>query len=117
MSSVQESKKWLVRRPLQVVDPRFRARGSAAGPDGQGIIRRLHCEQQEVATDLHLSHFVFSIPASATPTFRTPMVSLRCALGCWKHPDYAFRPRSLSAQQVEKHAALCLFAGGFCDLS
>ena len=35
---------------------------------------------QEITTDAASSHFLFTIPASATPSFCTPMVSLRWAL-------------------------------------
>lgn len=35
---------------------------------------------QEVTTDCAASHFLFTIPAAATPSFRSPMVSLRWVL-------------------------------------
>ncbi|KAG2437525.1 hypothetical protein HYH02_011168 [Chlamydomonas schloesseri] len=55
--------------------------------DGSGIpggtpyvIRRLHAEAHELTPDTALTSFTFSLPATATPSFRTPMVSLRWVL-------------------------------------
>lgn len=49
--------------------------------DGGGsAIRKLHCEQQEVTEHLLACSFVFTLPANACPSFRTPMVSHRWLL-------------------------------------
>jgi hypothetical protein len=42
-----------------------------------GVIRRLYWEHQELTPDTLVTHFTFSIPPHAPPSFRTPMVSLR----------------------------------------
>jgi hypothetical protein len=43
-------------------------------------IRRLHAEHHELTGDTALTSFVFSLSTTATPSFRTPMVSLRWVL-------------------------------------
>ncbi len=58
----------------QVVAPDHSARDVRRHP---GVMRRLHCEHQEITTDLAVAHFMFSVPAGVTPSFETPMVSLR----------------------------------------
>lgn len=63
----------------EIIDPKHQPHKASSTGRG-GAIRRLHCEHQEITTDLHLAHFVFSIPASGTPSFRTPMVGLRWVL-------------------------------------
>ncbi|GAX83149.1 hypothetical protein CEUSTIGMA_g10575.t1 [Chlamydomonas eustigma] len=56
--------------------------GSAAAKGkGQGrVLRTLYCEHQEISVDSLSSHFLFTLPATATSSFRTPMVSLRWLL-------------------------------------
>nr|ADI46926.1 RGP1m [Volvox carteri f. nagariensis] len=44
------------------------------------VIRRLYGEHHEVACDGALTSFTFSLPSTATPSFRTPMVTLRWVL-------------------------------------
>ncbi|GLC77795.1 hypothetical protein PLESTB_000955300 [Pleodorina starrii] len=44
------------------------------------IIRRLHAEYNELTNDTALTSFVITLPMTATPSFRTPMVSLRWVL-------------------------------------
>jgi RAB6A-GEF complex partner protein 2 len=47
---------------------------------GSAVIRKLYCEQQEITADTLLTHFLFTIPGSAPPSFRTPMVALQWML-------------------------------------
>ncbi|GFH06474.1 DUF3656 domain-containing protein [Haematococcus lacustris] len=58
----------------EVISPAHRTR--SRGTTG-GVIRKLHGEHQEMTTGLSMTHFLFSVPLLATPSFRTPMVSLR----------------------------------------
>lgn len=44
------------------------------------IIRRLHCEHTEFTGDVLTTNFMFSIPSSAPPSFKTPLLSLRWVL-------------------------------------
>ncbi len=44
------------------------------------VIRRLHAEHHDITCDSSLTSFMFSLPTTATPSFRTPMVSLRWVL-------------------------------------
>lgn len=46
----------------------------------QRVIRRLHCEHSEFTGDALATNFMFSIPTSAPPSFKTPLVSLRWVL-------------------------------------
>ncbi|KAG2486186.1 hypothetical protein HYH03_015148 [Edaphochlamys debaryana] len=66
----------------ECVAPECRPGPQPKGP-GAGspyVIRRLHAEAHELAADMALTSFTFSLPATATPSFRTPMVSLRWVL-------------------------------------
>ncbi|PNH02309.1 hypothetical protein TSOC_011724 [Tetrabaena socialis] len=60
--------------PVEAVDSR------SAGGGSPYVIRRLHAEHHELSGDAALSSFTFSLPATATPSFRTPMVQLRWVL-------------------------------------
>eukprot|EP00798_Chlamydomonas_sp_ICE-L_P012922 gene12922-5951_t len=64
----------------EVVAAEYRSKGANSVQAGGGVTRKLHCEHQEISTDVSISNFVFTIPASATPSFRTPLVSLRWVL-------------------------------------
>nr|ADI46830.1 RGP1f [Volvox carteri f. nagariensis] len=44
------------------------------------VVRRLHAEHHELPSDSALTAFMFTLPATATPSFSTPMVSLRWVL-------------------------------------
>lgn len=48
-----------------------------ASSTSDGVIRRLYWEHQELTPDTLVTHFMFSIPPHAPPSFKTPMVSLR----------------------------------------
>lgn len=61
---------------LQAVSLEYQTRSGSKDANGS-VIRKLQFEHQEMTTDVVASHFLFSIPTSATPSFRTPMVSLR----------------------------------------
>lgn len=56
----------------------WRGKG-AAGSSGGGL-RRVLEEQSEVTADAACTHFLFSLPRDATPTFQTPLVSLKWLL-------------------------------------
>lgn len=43
-------------------------------------MRKLYTEQQEITAHLLTSHFVFSIPLMAPPSFKTPMICHRWVL-------------------------------------
>jgi hypothetical protein len=43
-------------------------------------MRKLWAEQQDVTSHLLTSHFVFSIPLTAPPSFKTPMVAHKWVL-------------------------------------
>jgi hypothetical protein len=47
---------------------------------GGGGLRRVLEEQCEVTADTACTHFLFSLPRDATPTFQTPLVSLKWLL-------------------------------------
>mmetsp|Transcript_23405 Transcript_23405/g.51381 ORF Transcript_23405/g.51381 Transcript_23405/m.51381 type:complete len:603 (-) Transcript_23405:401-2209(-) len=72
----------------EIISPEFKSRaattevpvGGAPLAKGSSIIRKLYCEHQEMTTDVAMSHVVFTVPAAATPSFRTPMVSMRWVL-------------------------------------
>ena len=66
----------------EIVAPFYSSRGVQGGSrPGQGrIVRSLHCEHQEVTTEVSSSSFVFTVPSSGVPSFRTPMVSHRWVL-------------------------------------
>lgn len=62
------------------------------------IIRKLHAEQHEMTSDVSVTSFQFTLPSSATPSFRTPVVALRWVLRFeftvgpplnWSAPDRA----------------------------
>ncbi|KAF8058458.1 hypothetical protein HT031_005582 [Scenedesmus sp. PABB004] len=60
----------------EVVPPPH-AHGRASGA---AAARKLHAEQAEVTAHLLTCHFLFSIPLTAPPSFRTPMVAHRWVL-------------------------------------
>jgi len=43
---------------------------------GCRVIRKLHCEQSEFTGDVLMTNFMFTIPSTATPTFKTPLLSV-----------------------------------------
>lgn len=53
-----------------VLPPHAPARATA----GITAMRKLYAEQQEVTAHLLTTHFTFSIPLTAPPSFKTPMV-------------------------------------------
>ncbi|KAG2429368.1 hypothetical protein HXX76_011133 [Chlamydomonas incerta] len=68
----------------EVVSAECRPQGKRDGSGIPGgtpyVIRRLHAEAHELTADTALTSFTFSLPATATPSFRTPMVALRWVL-------------------------------------
>lgn len=58
---------------------RLLASSSASAPTPY-VIRKLHAEQHEMTSDVAVTSFQFTLPASATPSFRTPMAALRWVL-------------------------------------
>ncbi len=54
--------------------------GGGGGNSTGGSLRKLLEEQIEVTADTSCTNFVFSLPRDATPTFQTPLVSLRWLL-------------------------------------
>ncbi|GFR43121.1 hypothetical protein Agub_g4125 [Astrephomene gubernaculifera] len=58
----------------------FKHDGSRAPGGAPHTIRRLHAEHSELCFNSALVSFTFSLPASATPSFRSPMVALRWVL-------------------------------------
>lgn len=58
-----------------VLAPHSHARGADAAAS-----RKLYAEQAEVTAHLLTAQFVFSIPLTAPPSFRTPMVAHRWLL-------------------------------------
>lgn len=63
-------------------EPRTQGKRDGSGiPGGTPyVIRRLHAEAHELTPDTALTSFTLSLPATATPSFRTPMVALRWVL-------------------------------------
>ena len=55
----------------EVVKPPY---APARASNGITAMRKLYAEQQEVTQHLLTSHFTFSIPLTAPPSFKTPMV-------------------------------------------
>ncbi|GIL82696.1 hypothetical protein Vretimale_8269 [Volvox reticuliferus] len=64
----------------EVISPECRPQNKRDGGGVSTVIRRLHAEHHELACDSALTSFMFSLPVTATPSFRTPMVSLRWVL-------------------------------------
>jgi hypothetical protein len=46
----------------------------ARAPGGLTTSRKLHAEQQQLTAHLLAAHFTFTIPLTAAPSFRSPMV-------------------------------------------
>lgn len=87
----------------EVINPEFR--GSTRTRQN-GVIRKMCCEHQELCKDTVLSHFIFSIPPYATPSFRTPMVSyrwlLRFELGVGPPIELQASERGFKAPRVQQ---------------
>ena len=47
---------------------------------GGGVIRRVHDEHLELTGDTGCTHFLFTIPPDAPPSFQTPLLHLRWLL-------------------------------------
>ncbi|GIL53025.1 hypothetical protein Vafri_8728 [Volvox africanus] len=84
----------------EVIPPECRPQSKRDGGGVSTVIRRLHAEHHELACDSALTSFMFSLPATATPSFRTPMVSLRWVLRFELHVG----PR-ISFSTVDKRAS------------
>ncbi|GLI59838.1 hypothetical protein VaNZ11_001826 [Volvox africanus] len=84
----------------EVISPECRPQNKREGGGVSTVIRRLHAEHHELACDSALTSFMFSLPATATPSFRTPMVSLRWVLRFELHVG----PR-ISFSAVDKRAS------------
>lgn len=64
--------------PPSALPPRLPTRGQVAG--GGGVIRRVHEEHLELTGDTGCTHFLFTIPPDAPPSFQTPLMQLRWLL-------------------------------------
>lgn len=65
----------------EAVDASWRPAGKGSSAGGGGTpLRRVLEEQVEVTADTACTHFVFSLPRDATPTFHTSLVGLRWVL-------------------------------------
>ncbi|KAG1673244.1 hypothetical protein FOA52_013124 [Chlamydomonas sp. UWO 241] len=60
----------------EVIATGHASRGAGAGR----AMRVLHGEHHEITTDVSASNFAFTIPGAATPSFTTPMATLRWVL-------------------------------------
>ena len=64
----------------EAVDAAWKPGGKGGSAGGSAPLRRVLEEQMEVTADTACTHFVFSLPRDATPTFHTPLVGLKWLL-------------------------------------
>lgn len=61
----------------EAVEAAWRPQGKSGST---GLLRRVHDEHIEMTPDTIATHFLFSLPPDATPSFQTPLVALRWVL-------------------------------------